>query len=235
MCGKDGWFFFFSPFQQHQWNKCQHWGILKLFACRSSRQIMKPGFESRCSCHSKHLPFKAQSSRSMIQPAAAEPHRAPELTVMTDTPAEVLLSLGPVLKFFLSFPATDNWFSFSDTPSSWEMQANVSDLLFTCRFRCDSDILNLHWPTDDRAPARLYISDPPPPVASQWSQPRKTWPVSYNGVFQDITDIHMVYNVRLLNTNLGAVRHIVPVRCWEIKQALQNLLEESFLVITAAG
>lgn len=45
----------------------------------------------------------------------------------------------------------------------------------------------------------------------------------------------MVYNVRFPNTNLGTVRHIVPVRCWEIKQALQNLLEERFLVIAAAG
>lgn len=44
-----------------------------------------------------------------------------------------------------------------------------------------------------------------------------------------------VYNVRLPSTNLGTVRHIVPVRCWEIKQALQNLLEESFLVIAAAA
>lgn len=45
----------------------------------------------------------------------------------------------------------------------------------------------------------------------------------------------MLYNIRLSNTNLGTVRHIVPVRCWEINQAMQNLLEESFLVIAAAG
>lgn len=45
-----------------------------------------------------------------------------------------------------------------------------------------------------------------------------------------------VYNVRLPSTNLGTVGHIVPVRCWEIKRAPQNLLEESFLVVaTAAG
>lgn len=43
----------------------------------------------------------------------------------------------------------------------------------------------------------------------------------------------MMCNVRLPNP--GAVRHIVPVRSWEIKQALQNLLEESFLVIAAAA
>lgn len=107
---------------------------------------------------------------------------------MTDTPAEVLLSLGPVLKCFLIFPATDNWFSFSDAPSSWEMQANASALLFTCMFECDSLVLNLHWATGDRAPAWLCTSDPPPPAASQWSQPRKTWHVSCNRVFQDIAD-----------------------------------------------
>lgn len=46
------------------------------------------------------------------------------LTVMTDTPAVVLLGLGPVLKCFLILPATDSWCSFPDTPSSWKAQAN---------------------------------------------------------------------------------------------------------------
>lgn len=47
------------------------------------------------------------------------------LTVMTDTPAVVLLSLGPVLKCFLIFPATDSWCSFSNTPSSWKLQTKL--------------------------------------------------------------------------------------------------------------
>lgn len=47
------------------------------------------------------------------------------LTVMTDTPAVVLLSLGPVLKCFLIFPATDSWCSFSDAPSSWKLQTKL--------------------------------------------------------------------------------------------------------------
>lgn len=115
----------------------------------------------------------------------------------------------------------------------WKCKQNVSDLFFTCMLKCDSGTLNLHWPTDDRAPARLYTSAPPPPVASQWSQPIKTRHVSYNLIFAGITDIRMMCNVRLPNP--GAVRHIVPVRSWEIKQALQNLLEESFLVIAAAA
>lgn len=41
------------------------------------------------------------------------------LTAMTETPAAVLFGLGPVLKCFLIFPATDSWCSFSGRPSSW--------------------------------------------------------------------------------------------------------------------
>lgn len=52
---------------------------------------------------------------------SAEPS---SLTVMTDTPAAVLLGLGPVLKCFLIFPATDSCCSFPVTPSSWKTQAN---------------------------------------------------------------------------------------------------------------
>lgn len=51
--------------------------------------------------------------------------RGSALTVMTDTPAVVLLSLGPVLKCFLIFPATDSWCSFSDTPTSWKLQTKL--------------------------------------------------------------------------------------------------------------
>lgn len=117
------------------------------------------------------------------------------LTVMTDTPAVVLLSLGPVLKCFLIFPATDSWGSFSDTPSSWKIQRTKPQQLLpavsrrilfffffftsTCRYTGDSGertefkMLNLHWPKGDRAPAQLCISDPPPPAASQWSEPKE--------------------------------------------------------------
>lgn len=38
---------------------------------------------------------------------------------MTDTPAVVSLTFGLVLKCFFIFPATDNWWSFSHSPSSW--------------------------------------------------------------------------------------------------------------------
>lgn len=51
--------------------------------------------------------------------------RTSVLTVITDTPADVLLLLGPELKCFLSFPATRSWWSFSDTPSTpspWNIQ-----------------------------------------------------------------------------------------------------------------
>ena len=41
------------------------------------------------------------------------------LTAMTETPAAVLFGLGPVLKCFFIFPATDSWCSFSGRPSSW--------------------------------------------------------------------------------------------------------------------
>lgn len=90
----------------------------KLFACRSSRQIWSP-FKKQM-----FLPFKAAVIKQNHLKARHSllPHTVEELTVMTDTPAEVLLSFGAVLKCFLIFPATDNWFSFSDTPSSWEMQ-----------------------------------------------------------------------------------------------------------------
>lgn len=40
------------------------------------------------------------------------------LTAMTETPAAVLFGLGPVLKCFFIFPATDSWCSFSGRPSS---------------------------------------------------------------------------------------------------------------------
>lgn len=50
------------------------------------------------------------------------------LTVMTDTPAVVLLSLGPVLKCFLIFPATDSWYLFFDTPSPWKIQTKLQHL-----------------------------------------------------------------------------------------------------------
>lgn len=174
-------FFHLSTASTKQMSTLSHSEVI----CMQKPQTdMKPGFKKQMFLPFKASVGKAQSSRSVIQPAAAaELHRASELTVMTDTPAEVLLSLGPVLKCFLIFPATDNWFSFSDAPSSWETQANVSAPSFTCMFRCDSGVLNLHWPTDDRAPAWLCTSDPPPPAASQWSQPRKTWHVGCNHVF----------------------------------------------------
>lgn len=38
----------------------------------------------------------------------------------------------------------------------------------------------------------------------------------------------------LPDTNLGSVRHIVPIWCREIKHALQNLLKESLLIFTSA-
>lgn len=61
---------------------------------------MKPGFRKADVLAIQSVCGEAQSPRSVIQPAAAaaaaERHRASELTVMTDTPAEVLLSLGPV-------------------------------------------------------------------------------------------------------------------------------------------
>ncbi len=50
----------------------------------------------------------------------------------------------------------------------------------TCMFSGDSGkkmdlkVINLHWPMGDRAPARLCISDPPLPAASQWSEPKET-------------------------------------------------------------
>lgn len=116
----------------------------EVICMQKTQTDMKPGFLKADVLAIQSVCGKAQSSRSVIQPAAAELHRASELTVMTDTPAEVLLILGPVLKCFLIFPATDNWFSFSDAPSSWETQANVSALLFMCMFKCDSLILNLH-------------------------------------------------------------------------------------------
>lgn len=111
------------------------------------------------------------------------------LTVITDTPAVVLLSLGPVLKCFLIFPATGSWCSFSDTPSSWKIQRTklhkLNLLYYTALFlsstrmytgdsgqRTDIKILNLHWPSGDRAPALQCISDPPLPAASQWSEPK---------------------------------------------------------------
>jgi len=40
------------------------------------------------------------------------------LTAITETPAAVLFGLGPVLKCFFIFPATDSWCSFSGRPSS---------------------------------------------------------------------------------------------------------------------
>lgn len=40
------------------------------------------------------------------------------LTAMTETPAAVLFGLGPVLKCFFIFPATESWCSFSGRPSS---------------------------------------------------------------------------------------------------------------------
>lgn len=52
------------------------------------------------------------------------------LTVMTDTPAAVLLSLGTGLKCFLIFPATGSWCSFSDTPSSWKIQRTKLQQLY---------------------------------------------------------------------------------------------------------
>lgn len=44
------------------------------------------------------------------------------LTAMTETPAAVLFGLGPVLKCFFIFPATDSWCSFSGRPSSWRKE-----------------------------------------------------------------------------------------------------------------
>lgn len=41
------------------------------------------------------------------------------LTARTEAPAAVLFGLGPVLKCFLIFPATDSWCSLSGSPSSW--------------------------------------------------------------------------------------------------------------------
>lgn len=39
----------------------------------------------------------------------------------------------------------------------------------------------------------------------------------------------------LSDTNLGSVRHIVPVWCREIKQALHNLFKKSLLIVTTAA
>lgn len=137
MRGKDRWVFLL-PFKSS--NKRQHRNA-EVICMQKQQTDMKPiskadVFAIQRSCD------KAESSKSATQPSAPEPHAAWELTVMTDTPAEVLLSLGPVLKCFLIFPATDSWLSFSDTPSSWEIQTKSQRQI--CLHACSRLIL-LFW------------------------------------------------------------------------------------------
>lgn len=120
---------------------------------------------------------KAQSSKSVIKPAAAEPRT----TYRDDGHARWgAAELGPCVEVLLDLPGHGQlvlvfWHAIilGNPPA-------MSVLLFACMFTCDSGVLNSHWPMDDRAPARPYISGPPPPGASQRSQPRKRQHVSYN-------------------------------------------------------
>lgn len=159
------------------------------------------------------------------------------LTVMTDTPAVVLLSLGPVLKCFLIFPATDSWCSFSNTPSSWKLQTKLqqppTSAIFS-QFSMHTGERYLHWPTGDPAPARRCTSDPLRPAAFLWSGPEdnvKKISSDFMGYWCMCKRQILLFDV---DTNLGGVRNIVPVRSREFIQALQNLFKESLLIFTSA-
>lgn len=70
------------------------------------------------------------------------------LTAMTETPAAVLFGLGPVLKCFFIFPATESWCSFSGRPSSCREteQNNTSER--KSEIKELQGVSDLYWPVN---------------------------------------------------------------------------------------
>lgn len=65
------------------------------------------------------------------------------LTEMTDTPAVLSPTFGLVLKCFFIFPATDSWWSFSHSPSSWtEQQKKRNKSAFVGKWIKKSQVTN---------------------------------------------------------------------------------------------
>lgn len=169
------------------------------------------------------------------------------LTVITDTPAVVLLALGPGLKCFLIFPATGSWCSFSDKPSSWRIQRAALQRIFSLSGTYTYErFTSKYWThIDPRVIKHLYgcvsLINLYPQHPCDQSLERERWCLRYNNVALNSTnrsDRFLCFtwemSGELPDTNLGGVRHVVPVRCREIKLALQNLFKESLLVVTAA-
>lgn len=177
------------------------------------------------------------------------------LTVMTDTPAVVLLSLGPVLKCFLIFPATDSWYLFSDTPSSWKIQTKLHHLnllhirsallhaqvilvkgpALKCWTHIDPGVIeHLH-----SCVSLIYLHLQHPGDQSLQKHDVLAASIQRSRSLTDSGVSHGVYpwptRRELPDTNLGRVRHIVPVWCGEIKQAPQNLFKKSLLIFTTAA